>query len=126
VVPGKERKRSSAMVHVELGKWKQTPEDLRRASLHAPHARTRERFQALYLIASGAYNATSCAAHIGRHDETVLAWVHRYNEHGPDALSYRRTGGHSPLLPHHRPNSSLRSLRRPTPAATACRGTTGR
>jgi transposase len=114
------------MVLVAMGKWKQTPEDLRRASLHAPHARTRERFQALYLIASGAYNATSCAAHIGRHDETVLDWVHRYNEHGPDALSYRRTGGHSPLLPRNRPNSSLISLRRPTPAATACRGTTGR
>ena len=114
------------MVRVEMGKWEQTLEDLRRASLHAPHARTRERFQALYLIASGAHNATSCAAHIGRHDETVLAWVHRYNEHGPDALSYRRTGGHSPLLPHDRPNNSLISLRRPTPAATACRGTTGR
>src|SRR4051794_22225806 len=85
------------MVSVEMGKWEQTLEDLRRGSLHAPHARTRERFQALYLIASGAYNATACAAHIGRHDETVLAWVHDYNEHGPDAMSYRRTGGRAPL-----------------------------
>jgi Helix-turn-helix domain len=125
-VPGKERKWSGAMVRVEMGKWKQTLEDLRQASLHTPHARTRERFQALYLIASGAYNATTCAAHIGRQDETVLAWVHRYNEHGPDALSYRRTGGRSPLLPPDRPNSSSRSWRRPIPAATACRGTTGR
>ena len=114
------------MVRVAMGKWKQTLEDLRRASLHAPHARTRERFQALYLIASGAYNATTCAAHIGRQDETVLGWVRHYNEHGPDALSYRRTGGHSPLLPHNRLSSLLMSLRRPTPAATACRGTTGR
>ena len=126
MVPGKERKRSDAMVRVEMGKWEQTPEDLRRASLHAPHARTRERFQALDLIASGAYNATSCAAHIGRQDETVLAWLHDYNEHGPDALSYRRTGGRAPLLPHNRRNSSSMSLRRPTPVATACRGTTGR
>src|SRR6476469_4685397 len=114
------------MVRVEMAKWDQTPEDLRRASLHAPHARTRERFQALYLIASGAYNATSCATYIGRHDETVLAWVHRYNEHGPDALRYRRTGGHSRLVPRDRPSSSSTSSRRPTPAATACRGTTGR
>src|SRR4051794_38775631 len=114
------------MVRVEMGKWKQTPEDLRRAALHAPHARTRERFQALYLLASGTYNATACAAHIGRHDETVLAWGHRYNEHGPDALSYRRTGGHSPFLPRTRLNSSSIPSRRPTPAATACRGTTGR
>ena len=114
------------MVRVEMGKWGQTLEDLRRLSLHAPHARTRERFQALYLIASGAYNATSCAAHIGRQDETVLAWVHHSHEHGPDALSYRRAGGHSPLLARDRPNSLSISLRRPTPAATACRGTTGR
>jgi hypothetical protein len=113
------------MVRVEMSKWNQTLEDLRRASLHTHHARTRERFQALYLIASGAYNATSCAAHLGRNDETVLDWVHRYNEHGPGALSYRRTGGHSPLLPRDRPNSWSISSRRPTPAATACRGTTG-
>src|SRR5690349_9663721 len=113
------------MVRVEIGKWKQTLEDLRRASLDAPHARTRERFQALYLIASGAYNATTCAAHFGRHDETVLDWVHRYNEHGPDALSYRRTGGHSPFLLRNRRNRSSRPSRRLIPTATTCRGTTG-
>jgi transposase len=84
------------MVRVELARWGQTLEDLRRASLHAAHRRTRERFQALYLIASGQFNATTCAVHIGRQDETVLAWVHGYNEHGPDALAYRRTGGHRP------------------------------
>ena len=87
------------MVRVDCAKWGQTPEDLRRASVEAPHARSRERFQALYLIASGRFNATACAAHIGRHDETVLRWVHLYNRHGPDALAYRHTGGCSPLLP---------------------------
>jgi len=114
------------MVSVEMGKWNQTPEDLRRAALHAPHARSRERFQALYLIASGVFNATACAAHIGRQDETVLAWVHRYNEHGPDALSYRRTGGRPPFLLRSRLSRSSTSSRRPTPAAMACRDTTGR
>ena len=83
------------MIRVEMGKWGQTVEDLRRASLNSEHARTRERFQALYLIASGQFNATSCAAHIGRHDETVLGWLHRYNEHGPSSLTYRRSGGHA-------------------------------
>jgi transposase len=86
------------MIGVEIAKWKQTLEDLRLASLSAPHPRSRERFQALYLIASGQFNATTCAAHIGRQDETVLAWVHLYNERGPDALTYRHTGGRSPLL----------------------------
>ena len=85
------------MLKVELARWKQALEDLRRASVQAAHPRTRERFQALYLIASGRLNATACAAHIGRQDETVLGWVHRYNAQGPDALAYRRTGGRAPL-----------------------------
>ena len=86
------------MIQVEMAKWQQTLEDLRRASLHEAHARSRERFQALYLIASGRFNATTCALHIGRQDETVLRWVHLYNQHGPGALAYRHTGGRSPLL----------------------------
>jgi transposase len=86
------------MLKVETAKWRQAVEDLRLASLNEVHPRSRERFQALYLIASGRFNATACAAHIGRQDETVLRWVHLYNEHGPAALTYRRTGGRSPLL----------------------------
>jgi hypothetical protein len=37
------------MVRVEMTKWGQTLEDLRRASVSASHWRSRERFQALYL-----------------------------------------------------------------------------
>lgn len=90
------------MIQVEMAKWQQTAADLRRAALYETHPRGRERFQALYLIASGQFNATTCAAHIGRQDETVLRWVHLYNQHGPDALAYRHTGGRSPLLPSNR------------------------
>jgi hypothetical protein len=88
------------MLKVEVAKWRQTVEDLRLASLNEAHPRSRERFQALYLIASGQFNATACAAHIGRQDETVLRWVHLYNRQGPAALAYRHTGGPSPLLLH--------------------------
>ena len=56
------------MIRVEVARWGQTPEDLRLASVHATHPRSRERFQAMYLIASGQFNATTCAAHIGRQD----------------------------------------------------------
>ena len=86
------------MVRVDLARWGQSVEDLRGAALAAPHRRTRERFQALYLIASGQFNATTRAVHIGRHDETVLSWVHLYNDDGPDALTYRKAGGSAPLL----------------------------
>ena len=114
------------MVRVEMAKWGQTLEDLRRASVHAAHRRSRERFQALYLIASGRFNATACAAHIGRQDETVLGWVHRYNEHGPDALAYRRTGGRAPLLMRDRPDGLPRSSRPAAPSNTAYPATAGR
>ena len=113
------------MVDVEMAKWGQTPEDLRRASVQAAHRRSRERFQALYLIASGRFNATTCAAHIGRPDETVLGWIHRYNAHGPDALTYRRTGGRAPLLTSQKRNSSPRSSRRAGPPRTAYPVTAG-
>ena len=113
------------MVRVEMAKWDQGLEDLRRASVHAPHRRSRERFQALYLIASGRFNATTCAAHIGRQDETVLGWVHGYNEHGPDALTYRRTGGRAPLLTSEKRNRSPMSSRRADPPRTVCPVTAG-
>ena len=114
------------MVRVELAKWGQTLEDLRRASVEAIHRRSRERLQALYLIASGQFNATTCAAHLGRQDETVLGWVHRYNEGGPDALAYRRTGGRAPLLPRGRRNRSSTPSRRAAPPSMACPATAGR
>ena len=113
------------MVRVEMAKWDQTLEDLRLASLQAAHRRSRERFQAMYLIASGRFNATTCAAHIGRQDETVLGWIHRYNADGPDALTYRRTGGRAPLLTGAKRNSSPRSSRRAARPSTACPVTAG-
>jgi hypothetical protein len=54
------------MVRVDRAKWGQSLEDLRRAAVQMTHRRSRERLQALYLIASGHFNATTCAAHIGR------------------------------------------------------------
>jgi transposase len=113
------------MVRVEMAKWGQTPEDVRLASLQAAHRRSRERFQALYLIASGRFNATTCAAHIGRQDETVLSWIHRYNAQGPDALTYRRTGGRAPLLTSDKRNRSRMSSRRAAPPNTVCPVTAG-
>jgi hypothetical protein len=114
------------MVRVELDRWGQSLQDLRHAALHATHPRTRERFQALYLIASGQFNATTCAEHIRRNDETVLGWVHHYNRQGPDALAYRKTGGRAPLLTPSKPNRSSNSSRRPPPTTTDCPDTSGR
>ena len=113
------------MIRVEFQKWGQSLEDLRGLALRAGHPRTRERFLALSLIADGTRNATSWAARFGRQDDTVLKWVHDYNDHGPDALTYRRTGGHPPPLRPTRPGNSSTPSRRPSRSTTGCPATAG-
>jgi transposase len=101
------------MLSVDHARWGQTPEDLRRLALSAPHPRTRERFLALYDITQQSRGATRIAARAGRHPQTVMGWLHAYNAHGPDALLYRRTGGRPPFVPASKP-ASARSLVRPS------------
>ena len=113
------------MVRVEMQKWGQDLEDLRDRAIQAPHPRTRERFLALSLIADGTHNATSWAAQFGRQDDTVLKWVHDYNAQGPDALTYRRTGG-APLLRPRRLGASSGPSPTPSRSTTGCPATAGR
>lgn len=68
--------------------------------------RSRERYQALYMVGSGAYNATAWAKLIGRENETVQGWIHRYNEGGAAAVAYRHSGGVPPFLAR---NSGMKS-----------------
>ena len=84
------------MLHIDCARWDQTPEDLRRLATSAPHPRTRERFLALYEITHSSC-ATRVAPHTHRHPQTVMGWVHAYNERGPAALAYRRSGGRPPF-----------------------------
>ena len=85
------------MLHVDCARWGQTPEDLRRLATGAPHPRTRERFLALYEITQASC-ATRVAPHTHRHPQTVMEWVHTYNERGPESLTDRRTGGRPPHM----------------------------
>ena len=114
------------MIRVEIQKWGQSLDDLRRLALQAGHPRTRERFLALSLIADGTHNATSWAARFGRQDDTVLKWVHDYNAQGPDVLTYRRTGGPAPFLSPIEPGSSSRPSPPPSRSTMACPATAGR
>jgi transposase len=91
------------MLHIDCARWGQTPEDLRRLATSAAHARTRERFLALYEITQ-ACCATRVAPGAGRRPQTVMGWVHTYNERGPEALAYRRTGGRPPFARGSKPN----------------------
>jgi len=105
------------VLRVDLARWGQTPEDLRHLAVSAPHARTRERALALFDITQHRC-ATQVAVRTGRRAHTVMDWVHAYNAQGPDALTFRRTGGRRPLFSHSaKPNwarpSAPPSARRP-------------
>jgi len=94
------------MIRPDFVKWGQTPEAIYQLSLKATHARSRERFQALYLIGTQQINASEWAKQIGRKNQTVMGWVHKYNAGGPASLHYQRSGGPAPLLPHRRKTQS--------------------
>ncbi len=84
------------MLRVDYDRWGQTPEDLRQLATSAAHQRTRERFLALYEVTQASC-ATQVAARTQRHPQTVMEWLHLYNAGGPEALTFRRTGGRPPL-----------------------------
>ena len=83
-------------------------------ALSAPHIRTRERALALLDIAQGGC-ATQVALRTGRRAQTIMGWVHAYNERGPEALAFRRTGGRPPFAPGSRPASARRYARSSAP-----------
>ena len=86
------------MIRPDFQKWAQNAEDVRRLSIEAEHARSRERFQALYMIGTGQANASQWAKQIKRRKQTVLGWVHRYNESGSAGIKYQHSGGRSVKL----------------------------
>jgi SLT domain-containing protein len=86
------------MLRIEHEKWNECPADLRDRAVTSEHPRTRERFMALYEIASGRTNATHWAAENARHFQSVQSWIHAYNERGPEGVAFRHAGGWAPLF----------------------------
>jgi hypothetical protein len=113
------------MIQPDFKKWNQTPDDLRRLATESEHPRTRERFLALYMIATGQANATQWAQTTDREDESIMRWVHTYNTRGPEALTYRNLGGRAPLLRRKRFERSSKSLKRRPQPNINCRATAG-
>ena len=99
------------MLRVDHQRWDQTVADLRHLALTAAHPRSRARFLAVHEIAEGSC-ATAVADRTGRRAQTVMGWLHAYNEHGPEALTYQRTGGRPPFAPILPPRLASRSVPR--------------
>jgi Homeodomain-like domain-containing protein len=100
-----------SVLRVDHQRWEQTVTDLRHLALSAAHPRSRERFLALHEIAQGSC-ATAVAERTGRRAQTVMGWLHAYNEHGPEALTYQRTGGRPPFVRISPPRLASRSVPR--------------
>jgi len=47
----------------------------------------------LYAIGTQQSSATQWAKATGRENETILGWIHRYNQGGPATVVYRHSGG---------------------------------
>ena len=86
------------MLKLDLAKWNQTAEDLRDEALTAAHARTRERFLALYELTQQGHGVTAIARGTTHHAQTLMRWVHWYNEAGPDGVVFQHTGGLTPFF----------------------------
>jgi transposase len=86
------------MIRPDFAKWGEGPDDMRRLMIEAMHERSRERFQALYMIGTGQTTATQWAQMIGRNERTVMNWIHLYNRAGSAGLHYRHSGGRTPFL----------------------------
>jgi predicted glycogen debranching enzyme len=95
---GTDREAENRMLKLNLNRWNQSIDILRGQAMSAEHPRTRERWMALYEIGIGK-NATKVGTATGRNPQTVMEWVHRYNEIGPEAMVFKQTGGHPPLCP---------------------------
>ncbi len=85
------------MLKVLHDKWNQSPECLYQSGLSEPHHRTRERFMALYQVCCE-QSASQVAFSTKRATHTLWKWIKAYNEFGPKALQYKRTGGHPPFV----------------------------
>ena len=85
------------MLQIDYQKWGDNPINLRNLGLNSPHKRTRERFLALYDITTGK-NAAQVSQETGRHHQTIISWVHKYNEKGSETIIYNRSGGRPPLF----------------------------
>lgn len=84
------------MLKINTAKWGVNPEDIRQSAVCENHPRTRERLMALYEITQGK-SATQVARNTNRNPQTIMSWVHLYNNLGLQALKFKHTGGHPPL-----------------------------
>ena len=92
------------MLKVKYEVWNQNREIFRKEALAAKHPRTRERLMALYEISAGK-SPTRVGKETKRNPQTVMEWVHKYNQGGLAALKYQRRG--------RTPACSVFTLRRP-------------
>ncbi len=103
------------MIRPDFEKWGQKAEAIRELSIEAEHKRSRERFQALYMIGSYQENASQWAKKINRQKQTVLEWVHRYNKQGPESIIYQHSGGQQPKLSEDEKKKIVKTVKTETP-----------
>jgi transposase len=78
-----------------LARWHLDVTTVRELVYRAGDPRERERWHALWLLARG-WSAAQVAEALGRDPHTVGAWLRAFEEGGPPAVAFERTGGSPP------------------------------
>ena len=78
-----------------LARWGLAGRQVRERMYHAPTARERERWHALWLFAQG-WSAAKVAELLERDAHTIGHWLEAFRRDGPQALAFEQTGGPPP------------------------------
>jgi len=78
-----------------LERWQLDSDQVRERIYQAEHARERERWHALWLVAQG-WTQDGVATALGRDAHTIGVWMESFRQRGPEGLRFDASGGSPP------------------------------
>lgn len=78
-----------------LGRWQMDIKQVRERMYRAPTPRERERWHAIWLMASD-WSLEQVACALGRDARTIGEWSAEFERQGPDGLAFEQAGGAPP------------------------------
>ena len=75
-----------------LGRWQMNVQQVREQLYRAPTPRERERWHAIWLLASD-WTAEQVARALERDERTIAAWATDFEQQGPAGMTFEQTGG---------------------------------
>jgi len=80
---------------VMLGRWQMDVKQVRERVYRAPTPRERERWHAIWLLASD-WSVEQVARALDRDERTIVDWGAEFEHRGPAGMAFEQTGGAPP------------------------------